>query len=86
MLLICTGEPYLVYSSLPVSLQEFAFEIQGILSGRLDRMKLSGLRQIIDVLSAAVQDFRGFRYVHDPMHDEALKVRNGQRNLFPDTI
>ena len=49
-------------------------------------MKLSCLRQIIDVLPAAVQDFCGFRYVHDPMHDEALKVRNGQRNLFPDTI
>ena len=66
-----------VYSSLPVSLQDFAFEIQGILSGRLDRMKLSCPRQIIDVLSAAVQDFRGFRYVHDPMNDKALKVRNG---------
>jgi len=49
-------------------------------------MKFSCFCQIVNILSATAQDFCGFGHIHNPVHNEILKVRNRQRNFCAGTI
>ena len=71
---------------LPIALQNFTFKVERILSGRLDRVEFPRLCKIINILSAAAQDFCGFGYIHNPVHNKILEVRNCQRNFCAGTI
>ena len=44
-------------------------------------MKLACFCQVVDILSAAAQNFCRFRHIHDPVRNEALEVGSAQRNL-----
>ena len=49
-------------------------------------MKFSCFCQIVNILSAAAQDFCCFGYIYNPVHNKILKVRNRQRNFCAGTI
>ena len=49
-------------------------------------MKFSCFCQIVNILSAAAQDFCGFGHIHNPVHNKILEVRNCQRNFCAGTI
>ena len=49
-------------------------------------MQLSGLGQIINILSAAVKDLRSFSHIYNAMNNEVPEVGNSQRNLLANAI
>ena len=49
-------------------------------------MQLSCLRQIINILPAAIEDIRCFRYIHNAMHNKAAEVGYSQRYPLANAI
>ena len=79
-------KPEFVTISLPVTFQNFTLKVQSVLSRRLDWVKFTSLCKIINVLSAAAQDFCSFCYIHDSMGNKILKIRNCQGDFRTDTV
>ena len=63
-----------IFYSLPVSFQDLAFEIQRTLFRGFDRMELSALCQVDDVLPGAAQDLRRFRCVDDSVGGKVPEI------------
>ena len=75
-----------IFYSLPVSFQDLAFEIQRTLFRGFDRMELSALCQVDDVLPGAAQDLRRFRCVDDSVGGKVPEISRRQRNTFADPV
>ena len=71
---------------LPVPFQDLTFEVQRTLFRRLDRVELSALCQVDDILPGAAQDLRRFRCVDDSVGGKVPEVFHCQRNTFANSI
>ena len=72
--------------SLPVSFQDFAFEIQRALLRCFDWMQLPAFCKVNDVLPGAAQDIRRFCRIDDSMGGKVPKISRRQRNAFPNPV
>ena len=68
--------------SLPVSFQDFAFEIQRALLRCFDWMQLPAFRQVNDILPGAAQYLRRLRCIDNSVRGKVPEILNSQRNAF----
>ena len=72
--------------SLPVSFQDFTFEIQRALLRCFDWMQLPAFCKVNDVLPGATQYLRRFRCVDDSVRGKVPEVFHRQRNTFANSV
>lgn len=68
--------------SLPVSFQDFTFEIQRALFRCFDWMQLPAFRQVNDILPGAAQYLRRLRCIDNSVRGKVPEILNSQRNAF----
>ena len=68
--------------SLPVSFQDFTFEIQRALFRCFDRMKLPAFCKVNDILPGAAQYLRRLRCIDNSVRGKVPEILNSQRNAF----
>ena len=71
---------------LPIPFQNLTFEIQRTLFRCFDRVELSALCQVDDILPGAAQDLRRFRCVDDSVGGKVPEISRRQRNTFADPV
>ena len=72
--------------SLPVSFQDFTFEIQRALFRCFDRMKLPAFCKVNDILPGAAQYLRRLRCIDNSVRGKVPEILNSQRNAFADPV
>ena len=72
--------------SLPVSFQDFTFEIQRALLRCFDWMKLPAFRQVNDILPRAAQYLRRLRCIDNSVRGKVPEILNSQWNAFADPV
>lgn len=80
------SNPYFIAKLLPVSFQDFTFEIQSALPRCFDRIKFPAFCKVNDVLPGAVQYLRSFRCVDDSVCGKVPEVFHRQRNALADLV
>ena len=74
------GLPWRFFVSCPPSLQDLAFQVQGVLLRGLDGAELALAGEIADVLPGTVQELGSLGGVDDSVGHKAAKVRRAQRH------